>query len=179
VPGPRRGSPPPSAPNSLKSLGVIQCATADSRLDSRLAGACARSARWAKAAALSYRNDAHEPVRPATRVVRMEVGDAFCEGPSRSRRRVMPASPQRTKGAAQPANPTPAGSANPTASTARPTRPALQPWAYTVPEAAELARVSERTVWTWVKTEKVHCVRINGVTRVGAASLRELLGLAP
>ena len=57
-------------------------------------------------------------------------------------------------------------------------RPPLEPpWAYSPPEA-RLAGVSERTVWSWIAAKKVHAVRVGGVTRVGAASLRKLLGLA-
>ena len=57
-------------------------------------------------------------------------------------------------------------------------RPTLEPWAYTVEEAAVLAGVSERTMWSWVRDERVHVVRIAGITRIGAASLRKLLGLS-
>src|SRR5215472_15606433 len=52
--------------------------------------------------------------------------------------------------------------------------PAPDPWALSVPEAARLAGVSERTLWSWVKGGRLHVVRFGGITRVGSASLKAL-----
>jgi excisionase family DNA binding protein len=106
----------------------------------------------------------------------------------------MPASSQRKRKPrvailALPREPTALVAAVPQASAAPPVAtprertpshppPREPPWAYSPPEAARLAGVSERTVWTWIKDKKVHAVRVGGVTRIGAASLRELLGLS-
>jgi excisionase family DNA binding protein len=48
--------------------------------------------------------------------------------------------------------------------------------AYRVDEAAELASVSPRTIWSWITAGKLKTVKIGRCTLIPASSLRALLG---
>lgn len=51
---------------------------------------------------------------------------------------------------------------------------ALTPLAYSVRDIAELVRVSDRTVWRWIKAGELRSVKVGGSVRVPAAEVEKL-----
>lgn len=46
---------------------------------------------------------------------------------------------------------------------------------YTIPEAMKVAKVSQRTLYTWIETGKLPIIKIGKVTRIDEKDLEEFM----
>lgn len=56
-----------------------------------------------------------------------------------------------------------------------PYQPTLDPSFTTIPEAAQILRVSQRTVYRWVKSGALPCFKQGNVTRIATDALRKFI----
>ena len=46
----------------------------------------------------------------------------------------------------------------------------------TVKETAIVFKVSERTIWRWIKQGKIKCIRFQGIVRIRRPDIEKILG---